>query len=184
MVKRRYFGGVILCLSLATSSLQAAAPTAVVIGTLPQPGWSELSTQQKIILAPLAKDWEEMGNVRKKKWIGIADRYPNMKPDELHRTQERMREWANLTPEQRTKIRDSYKDFKLLPSEQKKAVRKKWEAYSSLPSEEKQRIRESGKSATLLAPPPAPAPALLGNSGAATEQANNAPPLSAETPRN
>lgn len=155
MVKRQFIRGVILSFSLAATPLLAATPTTVVIGTLPQPGWDELSTQQKIILAPLSKDWERMENIRKRKWIGIADRYAGMKPDEQIRTQDRMREWSRLTPEQRAKIRDSYKDFKQLPAEQKKAVRQKWEAYSNLPAEEKQRVRAEGKSAKLLTPIPA-----------------------------
>ena len=152
MVKRRYLRGLILWLTLIAPAGAAAPPTAVVLGTLPQPAWNQLSTQQKSILAPLAKDWEKMENVRRKKWLGIADRYPSMKADEQFRMQERMREWARFTPEQRAKIRDSYKDFKQLPAEQKTAVKQKWEAYSSLPAAEKQRLREGGKSTQLLTP--------------------------------
>jgi len=186
MVKRRHLGGVILCLALIAPPVAADLPTTVIIGTLPQPAWSQLSTQQKIILAPLANDWEKMENVRKKKWLGIADRYPGMKTDEQLRTQERMREWARLTPEQRAKVRDSYKDFNQLPPEQKTAVKKKWEAYSNLPQEEKQRLREGGKSAKLLTPPPSP-PATLENtqSQVLTDSANitpQTPPV--EAPQN
>lgn len=156
MAKRRYLGGVILCLVLIAAPALAAPPQAVAIGTLPQPAWGNLSTQQKSILAPLAKDWETMENVRRKKWLGIADHYPTMEPDEQLRTQNRMREWARLTPEQRAKIRDRYKDFNQLPAEQKIVVKKKWEAYSNLPKDEKQRVRETGKSTSLLSPPPRP----------------------------
>lgn len=93
-----------------------------------------------------------MESIRKKKWLGIAERYPAMKPDEQQRTQDRMHEWAALTPEQRTKVRDSYKDFNQLPPDQKQVVKQKWEAYSNLPADEKQRVRESGKSSKLLNP--------------------------------
>ncbi len=143
-----------MTLGLFASAAIAATepPTAVVIGTPPQPNWSQLSPQQKTILAPLAKDWEAMGNIRRRKWLGIADRYPAMNADAQQRIQERMREWADLTPTERTKVRDSYKDFTQLPPEQKQAVKQKWEAYSSLPSDEKQRIRESGKSSKLVSP--------------------------------
>ncbi len=95
-----------------------------------------------------------MEDIRRKKWLGVAERYPNMKPEEQERMQARMREWASLTPAQRAKIRDSYKDFNQLPPEQKTVVKKKWQAYSNLPSEEKQRVREQNKSAALLAPAP------------------------------
>lgn len=135
------------------ASVIAAPPTTAVIGTPPQPNWVQLSAPQILILAPLAKDWDKMENIRKKKWLGIAERYPAMSQSEQQRMQQRMREWATLTPEQRTKVRDTYKDFKQLPPDQKKLVRQKWEAYSHLPADEKQRLRETGKSTQLLATP-------------------------------
>lgn len=161
MVKRRYIGGVILSLALS-GALAAEPPTTAFIGTPPQPGWSLLSTQQQAILAPLAADWDKLDNIRRKKWLGIAERYSAMKAEEQRRVQDRMREWATLTPEQRAKVRDTYKEFNQLPSEQKQTVKQKWEAYSNLPHEEKQRVRQEGKSSQLLAPPPLvePAPAL------------------------
>lgn len=94
-----------------------------------------------------------MENIRKKKWLGIADRYPAMKQDEQQRMQDRMREWANLSPEQRSKVRSTYKDFNQLPPEQKQVVKQKWEAYSNLPPDQQQRAREGGRSSKLLAPP-------------------------------
>ncbi len=112
-----------------------------------------------------------MENVRRKKWLGIAERYPTMKPEEQVRMQERMREWARLTPEQRAKVRDTYKDFNQLPPEQKQTVKQKWEAYSSLSEEEKQRARESGKSSRLLAPPPTPSATVIGSAPAGSEAA-------------
>lgn len=94
-----------------------------------------------------------MENIRKKKWLGIADRYPNMKPDEQQRMQYRMREWANLTPVQRAKARSTYKDFNQLPPEQKQVVRQKWDAFTNLSPEQQRRLRENSKSSKLLAPP-------------------------------
>lgn len=153
MAKRQFAGGVILCLALA-SPLMAETPTAVLIGTPPQPAWSQLDERQKNILVPLAGNWDEMENIRRKKWLGIAERYPNLTPAEQGRVQVRMRDWAALTPEQRARARNTYKEFKQLPAEQKETLKQKWEAYSNLPPEEKQRVRNSGKSAKLLTPPP------------------------------
>ena len=173
MAKRRFIGGVILALAL-TAPVIAEPPTTVVIGTLPQPGWDALNPLQKSILAPLAADWNNMENLPRKKWLGIAERYPNMKPDEQRRVQERMREWASLTPEQRSKVRGTYKDFNQLPPEQKAVVKQKWEAYSNLPSDEKQRIRESGKSGKLLQPA-APTEAALPTASQSAEGASETP---------
>jgi hypothetical protein len=135
MVKRRLVGGVILSLTLI-AAVNAQAPTTAVIGTLPQPAWAQLSPQQKTILAPLINNWDKMDNIGRKKWLGIAERYPSLKTDEQHRLQDRMREWSSLTPEQRAKVRGTYKDFNQLPPEQKQVVKQKWEAYSNLPPEE------------------------------------------------
>lgn len=173
MVIGRLIGGVILALSLNISA-SAEPPTTAVIGTPPQPAWNQLSVQQKSTLAPLSKEWDGMENIRKKKWLGIADRYPTMKPDEQQRMRDRMQEWATFSSLERTRIRDAYKDFKQLPPEQKLVIKQKWDAYSSLPPEEKQRIRETGKSSKLLTTP-APQessgqyiniPAASGSSGA------------------
>lgn len=176
MAKRRYIGGVILCLALSTS-IATEPPTTAVIGTPPQAVWSQLNAQQKTILAPLAGEWDKMENIRRKKWLGIAERYPSMKPDEQRRMQDRMREWASLTPEQRAKVRNSYKEFNQLPSEQKQAVKQKWEAYSNLPPDEKQRVRQSGKSAQLLAPPLEPIPPALPAEGQPISEASSASPV-------
>lgn len=167
MVKRRLLGGIILSFALCVPVV-ATPPTTAIIGTPPQPSWTQLSPQQKGILAPLAKDWDDLENIRKKKWLGIAERYPNMKLDEQQRVQDRMREWARLSPTERMKVRDTYKDFKQLPPEQKQVVKQKWDAYSSLPAEEKDRIRTSNKSSKLLAPPaPSAEPAVAPNSASA-----------------
>ena len=149
MVKRRLAGGVILCLMLI-SAIASGPPATAIIGTPPQPGWSQLTSQEKAILAPLSKDWEKMENIRRKKWLGIAAHYPTMKLDEQQRMQGRMREWADLTPEQRSRIRTAYKDFNQLPPEQKLVVKQKWEAYTNLPAEQQKRVRDEGKSSKLL----------------------------------
>ncbi|MBS1142460.1 MAG: hypothetical protein H6R13_3913 [Proteobacteria bacterium] len=171
MACRRLLGGLILSLALSYS-FAAEPPTTAIIGTPPQPGWGQLNGQQKNILAPLAKDWDGMENIRKKKWLGIAERFPTMKQDEQQRMQDRMREWADLSPTERSKVRDTYKDFKQLPPEQKQVIKQKWEAYSNLPPDEKQRIRETGKSSKLLATPSASAAVSSSNVTHATDAAS------------
>lgn len=183
MVKRRYIGGVILSLALS-GPLAAEPPTTAFIGTPPQPGWSLLSTQQQAILAPLAAEWDKLDNIRRKKWLGIAERYPAMTPDEQRRTQDRMREWASLTSEQRAKARGSYKDFNRLPSEQQQAVKQKWEAYSNLPPEERQRVRETGKSSRLLTPPTVAEESAVAPTAADSGTTPPAFPPTGEPPRN
>ena len=177
MATRRLIAGLAISLALA-GPLKAEPPTTVIIGTPPQPGWSLLSTQQKIILAPLVGDWDQMENIRRKKWLGIAERFPKMTPEEQARVQERMREWAALTPAQRAKVRDSYKEFNQLDADKKLSVKKKWEAYSSLSEEEKVRARQP------KAPPTEAAAATISNPNSAstvTTTATASSPPSNET---
>lgn len=155
MVDRRLLGGIILGLVLAGTAL-ATPPTAVVIGTPPQPDWLTLTPAQQTILEPLAKDWNAMEHIRRKTWLAIAERYPRMDPQEQGRVQQRMRDWVKLTPEQRAKARGKYRELRQLSEDKKQTIRQKWSAYKNLSPEEKQQFREKHKSSTLLAPPPAP----------------------------
>lgn len=157
MAKRRHIGGIAIILALACSiSAQATPPTTAVLGTPPQPDWIALSASQKKILAPLAKDWNGMENIRRKQWLSTVERYPAMSEVEKERVQKRMQDWAKLSPEQRAKARDNYRNMNQLPNDQKDLIKKKWSAYANLPEEERQGVREKHKSAILLTPPPTP----------------------------
>lgn len=139
---------------------QANPPTSAVIGTPPQPDWAGLTIEQRKILMPLAGEWNQMEHIRRKQWLTTASRYPTMGAKEQERVQKRMRDWSTMTPEQRKRARDNYRDLSKLPSEHQEQIKKKWSAYKNLPEEEKQGVRERHKSAILLAPPPAPEPAV------------------------
>ena len=155
MAKTKLVAGVALSL-LLLSPAWADPPTTAVIGTPPQPTWSQLTVDQRVVLAPLGNEWDRMEHVRRKKWLLIAERFSKMKPEEQRRLQDRMREWALMTPEQRSKVRDSYREFAQLPAAQKQAVKEKWETYSSLPEEEKARLKQDAKTAKTA--PPAEVP--------------------------
>lgn len=135
MALRALVAGLILAFTLLS-------PAQAVVPELRQPAWAELTQEQKQILAPLARDWDKMEAVRKKKWLGIAKRYPTMKPDEQARVQRRIKDWASLTPEQRSQARVRYKSLKTAPPERKEAIKEKWEQYKDLPDDEKKRLAE------------------------------------------
>jgi len=54
------------------------------------PAWSELTAQQREILAPLSKEWGELDATRRKKWIAIPKRYPKITPQAQERPQQRL----------------------------------------------------------------------------------------------
>ena len=195
MAFRALVAGLILAFSLFS-------PAQAVVPELRQPAWAELSQEQKQILAPLSRDWDRMEAFRKKKWLGIAKRYPTMKPEEQARVQRRMQDWASLTPEQRTQARTQYKTLKTAPPETKEAIKKKWEQYKELPEEEKKRLAEKAASkktssksgtakplgltpklpTTASQPLPATTTAAPAAVSAAPAAEASAPPAQADTP--
>jgi Protein of unknown function (DUF3106) len=130
-------GAVSLILCLQLSSVQAAPTT-----TLQQPNWAELSPQQKQILAPLANDWDGLESYRRKNWLGIAQRYPTMPPEQQQRVSAKMKAWAAMTPHERNLAREKFKKLNKVPPEQRAARREKWEQYRALPEPEKKKLRE------------------------------------------
>ena len=103
------------------------------------PQWAELSADQQMILAPLKPDWENLEPERKQKWIGIAKRYPKMKPQEQERVQKRMHDWAALTPEQRRQARENYRQMAKVPADKRK-LREQWAEYQQLSPHERESL--------------------------------------------
>jgi hypothetical protein len=133
--------GLILCCLLATTGW-AATSSPSLIATPPQPKWSELTVQQKIVLAPLSDDWDSLVYYRQKKWLSIVARFPTMTPEEQHRVQGQMQKWGKLSSEQRQLAREKFKTANRLPVEKREEFKKKWAEYSSLPEEEKEKFKQ------------------------------------------
>lgn len=106
------------------------------------PAWSELGTEQRTVLAPLAQDWDRIEPARRQKWLGLAARYPDMTPEEQARMQNRLHIWARLTPEARDEARARYRRLQRMPETTREALKQKWDVYESLPEEEKRRLSE------------------------------------------
>lgn len=160
---RAAVAGIALGLALL-SPINAAVPQ------IAQPAWKELPAGHQQILSPLAGEWDNLEPWRRKKWLGIAERYPSMSAKEQARIQRRMKDWAKLTPEERRAAREKYKKLKKAPPERREAVKQRWQEYKALPEEEKQRLKAqagprkplrkaAGKTSTQPLPAPVPAPA-------------------------
>ena len=107
-----------LCLGVSVAQAQQAK----------NPTWGQLTSEQRQILAPIQAEWDKLDPPRKRKWLGIAQRYPKMKPEEQERLQQRMNEWASLTPAQRRAARETYRDFEQKPADERPGL-KKWDEY-------------------------------------------------------
>ncbi|MFZ6730768.1 DUF3106 domain-containing protein [Undibacterium sp. Ji42W] len=139
-----FAGGISVPASNPQSTVNTAKTSTGLLGgsTLSKPLWTELSAAQKQALAPLSPEWDKMSELGKKKWLGIADRYATMKPDEQARLQERMRDWVKLTPEQRMAARENYAKSTQLKPEHKSA---QWQQYQQLSEQEKKRLADENQ---------------------------------------
>src|ERR1700730_7015163 len=68
----------------------AGGSTAARAPSISPPQWRELSPEHREALGPLAADWDKLDSDRKKKWLEIAAKYPNMSPEGKQRFHERM----------------------------------------------------------------------------------------------
>ena len=112
-----------------------------VVPPLYKPDWATLAPEQKAILAPLSREWDALDAFQRKKWLGIAQRYPAMSPAEQASVQRNMRDWARLSPEERKLVREKYKTLKKVGPEEKQTVIQQWEEYRALPEEERDELR-------------------------------------------
>ena len=184
MAKTRLAAIVFSCLLFTSVWAETASPSLVV--TPPQPKWSELTVRQKIVLAPLADDWDSLEYFRQKKWLSIVTRFATMTPGEQRRIQAQMQEWGKLTAEQRQLARENFKTANQLSAEEKQEFKKKWEEYVNLPDDEKEKFKQQAASKPApkpgrpTAPTPAPLPPVLATPAAPTPQTPSPPPATPE----
>jgi tRNA nucleotidyltransferase/poly(A) polymerase len=149
------FGAFSVVIAAETPSKVASSPiisTHAASTVSAKPIWAALTPQQKLALAPLAPEWDKMDEIRKKKWLEIANKYAAMKPDEQARVQERMQTWMKLTPEQRMQVRENFARSKQIKPEQKSA---QWQEYQQLSEEQKtQFANEANKKKSITNLPP------------------------------
>jgi len=120
--------------------------------TATQIKWANLSNEQKAALGALASEWDAMDALRQRKWLGVAEKYPSMKPEEQKRFQERLSAWVKLSPEQRMLARENFTNTAQKSPEQKSA---QWQQYQQLSDEEKQKLAaeaKNKKSVTTIQP--------------------------------
>lgn len=120
-----------------TTAQQQKSPAQNSNTAVSKPLWASLSAQQKLALAPLSLEWDKIDEVRKKKWLEIAAKYPSMKPDEQTRVQQRIRDWVKLSPEQRMQARENFAQTTQIKPEQKSV---QWQQYQQLSEDQKKQL--------------------------------------------
>lgn len=126
---RRIVAALLLCALAAASAVAAPKDRG--------PQWAALTADQQQVLAPLAGEWNKLSREQRVKWLGIAKRYPAMKPDSQKRVQTRMQKWAKLTPQQRDQAREQYRSIGKMATDRRAKLRRYWADYQALPPHER-----------------------------------------------
>jgi hypothetical protein len=117
-----------LLVGLFLSLTTAAADLNYEGGSSPL-AWSELTSKQRSILAPLQATWDRMDGKRRQKWVRIARRYPDMTSSQQQRLRQRMSYWASLSPQDRSAAREKYRKFRQLPPGKHREIVIEWARY-------------------------------------------------------
>ena len=88
-------------------------------------------------MKPLQHEWSSIDDLRKRKWLQIAERYPTMSAPDQARLQTRMAEWAKMSPQERGKVRLQFLEAKKIPATTRQAD---WEAYQALSPDERKAL--------------------------------------------
>lgn len=123
-----------------------ATPTPKAKKTAPDAGgtsWKQLSSAQRLALAPLASSWNAISEAQKSKWLALSQNFAKLSEAEQGKLHERMTDWTTLSPQQRTRARLNFAETKDLTPEEKEA---RWQAYQALSSDEKKSLARSAPS--------------------------------------
>jgi uncharacterized protein YoaH (UPF0181 family) len=121
-------GALFTCLWVSAASAQGVWP------------WSQLTAQQKQILAPFQQQWDAWPPADKRSWVVLANRFPQLSAAQQQRARNRINEWASLSGEQRATVRNNIK----LSRERKPNERSaEWNRYQQMTPEQKGVLRKS-----------------------------------------
>lgn len=104
--------------------------------------WTQLTPEQKKVLAPLGAEWDTLRPWQREKMLDIARDYPKMDAQKQERVQKRLVSWSRMTPYERENARKRYQQFYSLSPEKKDELRKKWAEHQKLPEAQREKLRQ------------------------------------------
>ena len=108
--------------------------------------WSQLSTDQQSVLAPLQSQWMQLAPRRQQRLAERSQAWAQLPPERRQMIGERLQRWAQMSPQQRQaaargahafrnlpdadrqRLRETYQRFQTLPPEQRRALQQQWRA--------------------------------------------------------
>lgn len=122
MVATRLYSGLLtlgLVLVLGIQSADALASTS----------WSELSSKQQELLAPLKDEWDSMTNAQRERWLKVGRKYENEPQERQAIMRERVSTWSELSPRDKAAARQNYKALQEKRQGERNST---WNSYQSL----------------------------------------------------
>lgn len=108
--------------------------------------WSQLSSKQQELLAPLKKDWDTMTNAQQERWLQVGRKYENEPSERQDIMRERVGGWSELSPKEKAAARENYKALK----ENRQGERNSsWNSYKSLDQKKRDEFKSKDAKQTL-----------------------------------
>ena len=60
------------------------------------PGWAELTSDQRAVLAPLGPEWDRLPPIQRKRLLAVVKRYPKMTPEQIAEAQQEAKDWRPI----------------------------------------------------------------------------------------
>lgn len=91
--------------------------------------WSELTSKQQELLAPLMNDWSLLTDSQQERWLKVGRKYENEPAERQATMRERVSAWSKMSPRDKAAARENYKALK----EKRQGERNSsWNSYQSL----------------------------------------------------
>lgn len=103
--------------------------------------WGNLSPNEKKVLAPLKKSWNNLPAARQQRMKKSADRLAGMSAQDRLKAQTRLKQWKKLGPQKKKRILKSMEKFENLPPSKRQALRRQRDQFKDLPKRQRQIIR-------------------------------------------
>lgn len=129
---------ILAIISLSLLPLLALAQDAIA--------WSRLSENQRQLLAPLQKNWDQLPPLRQRAILHGAERWQKLTPEQRQQAQQRLRDWQQLSAEQKKQIRDRFDRFRDLDPGQRQAIQQRFQDFQNLPEPRRRQLREQFQS--------------------------------------
>ena len=133
--KSQFISGIVLCIGLIISTVCNADNLV----------WSELSTEQKSMLADHQDEWDGYSAKRQKRLASGADRWLTMTDAQRSQVLKSFERWRGLSQEQQSRVHKNFKKFQSLSKAEKAQLKQLRERFKAMPGKQRSAVRKLWK---------------------------------------